>query len=135
MPEWVAGPPKDETIVYASYWPGEVSATPESIRAALLTALRSEGAHAYVVRQTDRVLEAENQPEGWLLRCGKSAQPGAFAAYRTDGGSDLKEPGLIGRWLALPGDFFTFEEAEAALLWFAESGETPPLIEWREPEG
>ena len=130
QPAWVAGPGENETVVFSSYWPGDVGATPEAIRAAMLTALRTDLATAGVIRPKHRTMRVENHREGWMIQSWGPNDAKAMVAHRAGGQTILDPPKGLGKILALQGDYFTFDEAKRALLKFAENGATPSWVRW-----
>lgn len=131
QPAWVEGPDDNQTLVYASYWPGDVLATPESIRAAMLTALRNWQATVIVMRPGGSRLQAQNDDEGWRIVSWQVGGGDHLVGCRADGQAVVDPPRGLMKYLTDKGGVFTFDEAFTVLNSFAATGSASSLVDWR----
>lgn len=131
QPAWVEGPDHNETLVYASYWPGDVLATPESIRAAMLTALRNWQGTVIVMHPGGGRLQVQNDDDGWRIASWQLGGDDHLVGCRADGRVVVNPPRGLMKYLTDKGGVFTFDEAFAVLSSFAATGSSSNLVDWR----
>lgn len=131
QPAWVEGPDESKTLVCANYWPGDVLATPESIRAAMLTALRNWQGTVIVMRPGGGRLQARNDDEGWRIFSWQVGGDDHLVGCRADGRVVVDPPKGLMKYLTENGGLFTFDEAFAVLNSFAATGSASGLVDWR----